>query len=409
MRLAANHQSAYIALPIYFNMNDLKESVSHLTHLQCSNCTKVYSAEQINTFASCDTCGNSPLISHYELEGITKDDIDIEERSMWRYFKMLPLFDQKNRISLAEGFTPLLRLDNLAADYHLASLAMKDESQNPTGSFKARGLSMAVSKARELGIRRCIIPTAGNAGGALAAYCAQAEMEAVIVMPEHTPKPFKDECLLFGAKLILVPGLISHCAQKVNELNFSGDYYNVSTLKEPYRLEGKKTMGYEIAEQLRWKLPDVILYPTGGGTGLIGIWKAFHEMIGLGWIESRLPRMIAVQSGNCQPLVETWAGRQENSKMYQGRATLANGLAVPNPFGEKLILAILKETGGEPVAVAEAEITRAQREVARREGLLIAPEGAALLPALQKLLANGRIRRDERILLLNTGSGYKYL
>lgn len=387
----------------------VKESISRLSHLQCSNCAKIYSANLINTFASCDECGKSPLLSCYELAGITKNDIDRNECSMWRYFPMLPLFNKKNRVSLGEGFTPLLLLQNLASDYGLDSLKMKDESLNPTGSFKARGLSMAVSKAKELGIKRCIIPTAGNAGGALAAYCAKAEMEAVVVMPMHTPKAFKDECELLGAKLILVEGLISHCAKKVNEINSTGDYYDVSTLKEPYRLEGKKTMGYEIAEQLNWALPDVILYPTGGGTGLIGMWKAFHEMIELGWIENKLPKLIAVQSENCQPLVETWTGRQQNSREYQGKATIANGLAVPNPFGERMMLKILRETEGFPVAVSELEIIKSQKEIARREGLLVSPEGAALLSALRSLLISGEVARDENILLLNTGSGYKYL
>jgi threonine synthase len=390
-------------------MNDLKECVSHLVDLQCSNCGKIYSAHVINTFATCDECGTSPLISNYDFEHVTKEDIDFADRSMWRYSKLLPLFDQKNKVSLGEGLTPLISLKNLSSDYDFGPLLMKDESLNPTGSFKARGLSMAVSKAKEFGIRKCIIPTAGNAGGALAAYCAKAEMEAVVVMPEHTPKAFKDECILFGAKLILIQGLISQCAQKVREVNSTGDYYDVSTMKEPYRLEGKKTMGYEIAEQLNWKLPDVILYPAGGGTGLIGIWKAFHEMIELGWIENRLPRIIAVQSKNCQPLVETWAGRQKNSKEYQGMPTVANGLAVPNPFAERLILKILIETGGEPISISEMEIISAQKEIARREGLLIAPEGAALLPALQNLVAENKVSRDENILLLNTGSGYKYL
>src|SRR5258706_9590179 len=387
----------------------LKESISHLAHLQCSNCNKIYSAKEINTFASCDECGKSPLLSNYDLGGITKNDIDVSKRSMWRYFPMLPVFERRNIVSLGEGFTPLLPLQNLSSDYDLNSLCMKDESVNPTGSFKARGISMAVSKAKEFGIQKCIIPTAGNAGGALAAYCAKAEMEAVVVMPEHTPRVFKDECTIYGAKLILVKGLISHCSQKVAELNSAGEYFDVSTLKEPYRLEGKKTMGYEIAEQLNWKLPEVILYPAGGGTGLIGIWKAFHEMIEMGWIENRLPRLFAVQSENCQPLIETWLGRQKNSKMYQGKPTVASGLAVPNPFGEKLMLKILNETGGEPIAVSEIEIINAQKEIAQREGLLVSPEGAALLPALQMLLAVDKILPDEKILLLNTGSGYKYL
>src|SRR5258705_3078593 len=323
---------------IFYPMIDLKECISHLVDLRCSNCEKIYSAQDINTVATCDDCGKSLLLSTYKFEGVTKDDINQNERSMWRYSKMLPLFDQKNKVSLGEVFTPLLTLDNLAEDYGLTSLSLKDESLNPTGSFKARGLSMAISKAKEFGIQKCIIPTAGNAGGAMAAYCAKAGMEAVVAMPEHSPRPFKEECIFFGAELILVPGLISNCAKKVNEINSRGDYYDVSTLKEPYRLEGKKTMGYEVAEQFNWQLPDVILYPAGGGTGLIGIYKAFREMINLGCIENKLPRMFAVQSENCQPLVETWAGRQKNSTAYAGRPTLPNGLAVPNPFAERLIL-----------------------------------------------------------------------
>jgi threonine synthase len=286
---------------------------------------------------------------------------------------------------------------------------MKDESLNPTGSFKARGLSMAISKAKELGIKRCIIPTAGNAGGAMSAYCAKAGMEATVIMPSHTPKIFKDECEWLGAKVILVDGLISDCAKKAAALNPEGEYFDMSTLKEPYRLEGKKTMGYEIAEQLQWELPDVILYPTGGGTGLIGMWKAFHEMIELGWIKNKLPRMIAVQSKNCQPIMATWAGHQENAKQYQGKPTIASGLAVPNPFGEKMILKVLRESKGTVVTVSDQEIIQSVRKVATLEGLLIAPEGGSLYAALIKSLRDGTVHHDERIVLLNTGSGYKYL
>jgi threonine synthase len=270
-------------------------------------------------------------------------------------------------------------------------------------------MSMAVSKAKELGIQKCIVPTAGNAGGALSAYCAKAGIEAIVVMPEHTPEIFKAECRLYGATLVLEKGLISDCARKVQQINASGEYFDVSTLKEPYRLEGKKTMGYEIAEQLKWKLPDVILYPTGGGTGLIGMWKAFNEMIEMGWIADRLPKMIAVQSENCQPIFETWTGKQENSRNYKGSQTIANGLAVPNPFAELLILKILRETNGKPVAVSDFDITTAMKEVSLKEGMIMAPEGAALWAALKKLRKEKYIVPEESVLLLNTGSGYKYL
>jgi threonine synthase len=327
---------------------------------------------------------------------------------MWRYFPLLPVFDRKNIVSLGEGFTPIFPLDRLGEISGLSRLLMKDESFNPTGSFKARGMSAAVSKAKELGITKCIVPTAGNAGGALSAYCAKAGMEAVVVMPEHTPEIFKKECRMYGATVLLEKGLISDCARKVRELNKDNEYFDISTLKEPYRLEGKKTMGYEIAEQLNWKLPDVIIYPTGGGTGLIGMWKAFHEMIDMGWISPVLPKMIAVQTENCQPIVETWNGRQKNAALYRGQPTLANGLAVPNPFGEQMILKILLESNGKPVAVTEKEIVDSMHVIAKKEGIIAAPEGAALFAALKNLVAEDYIARDENILLLNTGSGYKY-
>jgi threonine synthase len=388
----------------------LHEKFSHFAHLQCSQCDKKYPAHEVISFASCDHCDKNILCSVYDhLDRMTPADIDLHERSMWRYFSMLPVFDRKNIVSLGEGFTPILRLERLANKLDLPHLSLKDESMNPTGSFKARGMSMAISKAKELGIRRCIVPTAGNAGGAMSAYCAKAGIEAMVVMPEHTPEIFKKECVLYGAELVLEKGLISDCARRVAAINKDNEYFDVSTLKEPYRLEGKKTMGYEIAEQCGWVLPDVILYPTGGGTGLIGMWKAFHEMTRMGWIQDRLPRFIAVQAENCMPIVETWNGRQENAKSYVGQATFANGLAVPNPFGEKMILKVLTETGGKPVAVSELEITNSMREIATQEGLLLAPEGAALLAALKKLLADNSVSRLETVLLLNTGSGYKYL
>ncbi|MDZ4714973.1 MAG: threonine synthase [Cytophagales bacterium] len=388
----------------------MNSTQSHFSFLQCAVCSKVYPPDEVNTFASCSRCDRNPLVGKYtDLHLITKADIDTNIRSMWRYSRLLPVFDKKNIVSLGEGFTPILPVEQLQKEAGLKQLFLKDESQNPTGSFKARGMSMAISKAKELGISKCIVPTAGNAGGAMSAYCARAGMEAVVVMPERTPEAFRKECLYFGARVILEKGLINDCAKRVLELNKDQEYFDVSTLKEPYRLEGKKTMGYEIAEQMNWTLPDVILYPTGGGTGLIGMWKAFHEMLEMGWISNKLPRMIAVQAENCKPLVETWLGHQPNADHYQGGFTIANGLAVPRPLGERMILNVLRESGGHPLAVSEEEILGAVQEVAEKEGLLIAPEGAALWAALRRLVRQGEIDREEKILLLNTGSGYKYM
>ncbi len=386
------------------------EKKSLISYLQCSACERVYPVEQIQTFSNCENCGKSPLLARYDLaDGFKKEEIDLSERSMWRYYNMLPVRDESNVVSLQEGWTPMVRANRLGNKYEVSELLIKDESANPTGSFKARGLSMAISKAKELGITRCIVPTAGNAGGALSAYCAKAGIEATVVMPRHTPEAFKTEVRYFGAELIEVDGLISDCAKKVAEITSRTTYFDISTMKEPYRLEGKKTMGYEIAEQLNWVLPDVILYPTGGGTGLIGMWKAFHEMKAMGWIDCKFPRMIAVQSENCQPIVLALAGKLEKVMEYQGSATFANGLAVPTPFAHRLILKVVRESSGTAIAISDAEIKMAMREIAASEGLLVCPEGAALLPALKKLLDAGEIRKSESVLLLNTGSAYKYL
>ena len=388
----------------------VRSGFSHLSHLQCSACEKMYPADAVATIASCNQCDKNHLWGVYKhLSSLTPADIDTKERSMWRYFPLLPVFDRKNVVTLGEGYTPMLELQRLGALLEVRDLRIKDEAFNPTGSFKARGMSAAISKAKELGIKKCIVPTAGNAGGAMSAYCAKAGMESVVVMPEHTPEIFKEECRMYGATVVLEKGLISDCARKVREINRDQEYFDLSTLKESYRFEGKKTMGYEIAEQLDWKLPDVIMYPTGGGTGLIGMWKAFQEMIQMGWIANRLPQMIAVQTENCQPLVETWRGHHQNSKNYNGQPTLANGLAVPNPFAEQMMLKILHESQGKPIAVSEKEIMESMKQIAAVEGMLVAPEGAALVGALRKLLTDETVSPDARILLLNTGSGYKYL
>lgn len=381
--------------------------LTFVTHLQCSSCGEHYSLREKQHFA---TCCNKPLLVRYKVPpGFSLQQFSGDVQSMWHYREMLPVLDEKNIVSLGEGMTPILALKNLGNKYDIPQLLMKDESNNPTGSFKARGLSAAISKAKELGIERCIIPTAGNAGGAMSAYCASAGIESIVVMPRHTPKPFKDECELFGAQLILVDGLISDCGKKVATLKKETNSFDISTLKEPYRIEGKKTMGYEIFEQFNGELPDVILYPTGGGTGLIGIWKAFQEMIQMGWIKGKLPRMIAVQAKNCQPIVATWTGLQPNCLNYNASPSIANGLAVPHPFGEVLILKTLRESRGLPIAISDEDMLQSVREIAREEGFLIAPEGAALWKATLELIDKGFIERGEKILLLNTGSGYKYL
>ncbi len=375
--------------------------------LQCSKCGKLYNPKKINTFS---TCCNKPLTANYGLDsGFSKAELDYHDNSMWRYHALLPVLNKQNIISLGEGMTPVLPLHNLGKKYDLPQLFLKDESLNPTGSFKSRGLSVAVSKAKELGIRSCIVPTAGNAGGAMSAYCAKAGIEATVIMPKHTPIIFQQECELYDAKVILVEGLISDCGKLAKAMLQEQDIFDMSTLKEPYRLEGKKTLGYEIAEQYNWQLPDVIVYPTGGGTGLIAIWKAFKEMIAMGWIENKLPKMIAVQAENCQPIVYTWKGLHANATQYKGKASLANGLAVPHPFGEDLIMETLAESSGSALTVTEQEMISGVKEIARLEGLLVAPEGAAVWKGLLKLIQDRFIDRDEKILLLNTGSGYKYL
>ncbi|OON67420.1 threonine synthase [Hymenobacter sp. CRA2] len=385
------------------------ETPSQLRTLVCSRCHAPHDAFVAQTVSAC--CG-VPLLARYTLsDAPPRSVLAMRPATMWRYREVLPLLDEANQVSLGEGMTPLLTLGNLAARYGLRSLLLKDEGQNPTGSFKARGLSMAVSKAKELGAQGCIIPTAGNAGVAMAAYCAKAGLPATVVMPRHTPAAFKEECYWYGADVQLVDGLINDCAALVRELNAAGQLLDVSTLKEPYRIEGKKTMGYEIAEQLQWQLPDVILYPAGGGTGLIGIWKAFREMQTMGWLvaDVKLPRMVAVQASNCCPLVETLAGRQANCQQYQGRPTIANGLAVPRPLGEALMLEVLAESGGTALSIDDDEMLAGMRELAQHEGLFVAPEGAAVWMAARKLLASGWLRADEQLLILNTGSGQKYL
>ena len=391
-------------------MNPTTDSLTRLHELECSVCGQPHAADRLQLVSACHA---APLLATYDLAGHLPRAaaINPHDVSMWRYRALLPLVDDEHKVTLGEGFTPLLSLPTLGSRYDLRDLLLKDEGQNPTGSFKARGLSMAVSKAKELGATGCIIPTAGNAGVALAAYCARAGLRAVVAMPRHTPKAFQEECYWYGAEVQLIDGLISDCAAWVRQRNARGELLDVSTLKEPYRLEGKKTMGYEIAEQLNWQLPDVLLYPAGGGTGLIGIWKAFREMQQLGWLAptARLPRMVAVQADACQPLVATYKGLQANCHAYVGRPSIANGLAVPHPLGEALMLRVLEESHGTALSITDEEMLEGMRELGRHEGLFVAPEGGAVWLAARRLLASGWLRPDEQILLLNTGSGQKYM
>ena len=320
-------------------------------------------------------------------------------KDLWRYREVLPVLDPANVCSLGEGFTPLLRLRNCAL--------MKDDGQIPTGTFKARGMAVAVSKAKELGLKRLVVPSAGNAGAALACYAARAGLDARVYIPRETPELIIRECAIYGAEVILVEGNISDAGSKMKE--DGGGYFDMSTLKEPYRLEGKKTMGYEIAEQTHFELPDAILYPTGGGTGLIGMWMAFEEMEELGWIGHARPRMYSVQSDACAPVVKAFSsGMETTDPLFPDGSTIATGLRVPRPFGGKQILSVLRESKGGAVGVPEGEIVDAVRSLAK-EGVFACPEGAATLAGYRNLLEDGSIDRSERVLLYNTGTGLKYL
>lgn len=392
-------------------METVIKETSYYSELTCNHCGKAYPLDEVQAFATCDEGAHCarPLIAQYELPiGSHPSEIIVDSNDMWRYHRLMPVFDHSKLVTLGEGDTPLLTCDNLGKELGLTSLLIKDESGNPTGSFKARGLSAAISKANELGVKECVIPTAGNAGGAMAAYCAKAGIKATVIMPRFTPKVFQMECQYFGAEVILVDGFISDCGALAGKIAKERNCFNVSTMKEPFRLEGKKTMGYEIAEQLNWQVPDVILYPTGGGTGLLGIWKAFHEMRKMGWIEGKLPRMMAVQAESCQPIVSLMNGARQLGDPYTGKISIANGLVVPAAFAESMIQDVINTSHGLAMAVSDEEMMDGVKQLARNEGLFVAPEGGALVAALKTLITDGTIDREEQVLMLNTGTGYKY-
>jgi threonine synthase len=382
----------------------------NVTHLECAACGRRHEAQRLHNL--CTECGK-PLLVRYDLSqavrSLTKENLPGRRADLWRYREVLPVARDENIVSLGEGWTPLLHAAHLGAQLGLQELYIKDEGQNPTQSFKARGMAAAVSMAKELGAQKLAVPSAGNAAGALAAYAARAGLEAYIFMPADTPRANVVECEQTGAHVTLMQGLITDCGAEVARRKEAEGWFDVSTLKEPYRVEGKKTLGYELAEQLNWTLPDVIIYPTGGGTGLIGMWKAFDEMEQMGWIDEKRPRMVTVQAAGCAPIVRAFEQGERFATEFPNAATTASGLRVPKAIGDFLILDALRASRGTAVAVTDEELLAATREIGAAEGLFCAPEGAACLPALKKLLNAGEVTRDERIVLFNTGAGVKYL
>ena len=383
---------------------------SYLSHLECTYCGETLSADE--PARTCSKCGKV-LYARYDLEAasraLSRETLRGRPASMWRYFEFLPVRDEANVVSIGEGFTPIFRAERLGRQLGCKSLLIKDEGINPTATFKARGMSAAVSRAKELGLTSLTLPSAGNAGGALAAYAARAGIEAHIFMPMDAPQSTQKEVAAGGAHLTLVDGLINEAGRQSRERAEQDGHFDISTLQEPYRAEGKKTMGYEIAEQMNWQLPDAIVYPTGGGTGIVGIWKAFDEMERLGWIDGVRPKMFCVQAEGCAPMVVAFHEGAEFAEPWENAQTVAGGIRVPGAIADYLILRALRESGGGAVTVSDQEMLEDMKLVASLEGLLVCPEGAATVAGLRRLLADSTLSPDETILLINTGSGLKYL
>ena len=382
----------------------------HLTHLACTLCGKEHDA---TVPQNASACCSKPLFAHYDLTAaartLTKESLRTRVKSLWRYREVLPVKNEADIVTLGEGWTPLLPAPRLGAKHGMKKLFIKDEAQNPTGSFKARGMTTAVSMAKQFGLKKLAVPSAGNAAGALAAYAARAGMEAHIFMPRDTPRANIIECEQMGAHVTLIAGLITDCGAEVAKRKAAEGWFDVSTLKEPYRAEGKKTLGYELAEQLDWTLPDAILYPTGGGTGLIGMWKAFDEMEKLGWIGRQRPKMFTVQATGCQPIVRAFESGEKFAAEHLGAHTKASGLRVPKAIGDFIMLDALRQSGGGAIAVSDEEMISCTKEIGAAEGVFPAPEGAACYAALKQLLAAKKIRSEETVVLFNTSTGLKYL
>lgn len=380
----------------------------YVSHLECPKCSANYESEKQIQLCRC----GSPLLVRYDLKKVRKSfrkgALNSRKANLWRYWELLPVQKEQNIVSLGEGMTPLLHLKNLGPKLGVSSLYVKDEGLIPTGTFKARGAAVGVSRAKELGIKVLAMPTNGNAGGAWAAYCAKAGIKALIVMPKDAPIIHRKEVAIAGASLFLVSGLISDAGKIVNRAVAEYGWFDASTLKEPYRIEGKKTMGLEIVEQFSWKVPDVIIYPTGGGVGIIGIYKGLKELQEIGWIGERMPRLVAVQSTGCAPIIKAWEEKKTESAFWENSNTIAFGLNVPKALGDFLILEAIYDTNGCAVAVEDNEILKAQQMLASEEGIFCCPEGAATLSAAIKLVQNDWIKADERVVLLNTGTGLKY-
>ena len=383
---------------------------SYLTHLECTYCHATYPADEV--IRLCAEC-SKVLYPRYDLAGardaLNPDELKNRPANMWRYFEVMPVLDEANVITLGEGFTPIFKAERLGDKIGASAVYIKDEGLNPTASFKARGLSAAVSKAKELGITKLTMPSAGNAAGAMAAYAAKGGMEAYVFMPKDAPEANQMEVSISGGDLTLIDGLISDAGVLSRKRAAEEGLFDVSTLQEPYRVEGKKTMGYEIAEQSDWELPDAIIYPTGGGTGIVGMWKAFAEMEEMGWIGPKRPKMYAVQAEGCAPIVRAFREGAEFAEPWENAQTMAAGIRVPGAIGDYLILGAIRESGGGALTVTDDEMKYYMSLVASLEGMFICPEGAATAVALNKLLVAGDLSPDENILLLNTGSGLKYL
>ncbi|HVG43990.1 MAG TPA: threonine synthase [Longimicrobium sp.] len=393
----------------------MPEPVSHslpsggATHLECTRCGARHEADEPHRLSPC--C-EKPLYPRYDLAAVgarlTREALACRSADLWRYAELLPVRDPANAVRLGEGWTPLIDAPRLADRLGVARVWIKDEGQNPTASFKARGLCMAVSRAKELGIGEVALPSAGNAGSATAAYAAAAGMRAHVVVPRDTPAPIVEEMRALGADVELIDGLITDCAVRVAAGSREHGWFDLSTLKEPYRVEGKKTMGYEVAEQLGWTLPDVIVYPTGGGTGLVGMWKAFEEMEALGWIGPARPRMVSVQAAGCAPIVRAWEEGTEYAAPWDDAHTYASGLRVPKAVGDFLILRAVRDSGGRAIAVGEQAILQAVEDAAHKDGFLLCPEGGAVLAAWRSALESGLVQPGERVLLFNCANGNKY-
>lgn len=381
---------------------------SYISHLYCPKCDNIFNTKEQHQLCSC----GSPLLVDYHWDEIKAnlkpEDLVSRDATLWRYHELLPVEDKQNVVSLGEGMTPLISMPRLGKDMSVENLYMKDEGLIPTGTFKARGAAVGVSKAKELGVKELAMPTNGNAGAAWALYAARAEIKSTIVMPNDAPVITRNEVALSGANLYLVNGLISDAGKIVGKAVKDYNLYDASTLKEPYRIEGKKTMGLEIAEQMGWEMPDVILYPTGGGVGLIGIYKALNELKSLGWVKGKLPRLVAVQATGCAPIVKAWEEKKNESEFWPNSSTVAFGINVPKAIGDFLVLEAIYKTEGCAIEIDDESMIEEQEKIARLEGSFVCPEGASTFVAIRKLRASGWIKKGEKVVALNTGAGIKY-